>query len=344
MAKQNRFKEAHVRYLRFLVRWKQRITKPGNRKVVNFLTSAFTYIVMAIIAIPIGILLWCQATRQYYPEVKKVVLKQNHGPKYSIVRIECTLFSNAMNDGNKSDLSENEAFMAELVPDDNSLLTEKGDSTFVYDRNSSVYFAGPKGQCYDKDYEPDEPWIETSVIPGDKSSKTRLTKINESEYQIESVSTGTGLPAIKPMLIGEEIYNPSKKGNPYIAFHLNLKDIEFSDLDDSDHGGSWLTMCYNADFNQETDNTKAYEHPLNIISVFPQPTSITPTEIAFMGKDLERALGGGVYFIAEDISKKRVADRVSFICSIFLGAFLSMFLQLIAAIITRWKKAFPPKR
>lgn len=321
-------------HLRYLVRLKHFITKPKMRPFVFFLTSSFTYIALAIVLIFALIALFRGATKQYSPMVNRVTIRQASGGSYSAVKVECTLYSDIL----KDNYDASNFFFAHFVPQSGQTWLNSADSSDIYQTYASLSFSSSGRGAKPNEYSKDETWeYENS---GETRIKRRLSRTKKSEYKVESYST-QGYQPMMLSLSGNEVFLPQEKKNPYIAFHLEIKGISMGDSTNM----SWITLQYNHDFNQQNDYLHSYEHPLNIINIFPQPTMITPSHISYLGEDIKKVLSNeGVYFIAEDITKKKLADRISFLYSFLLGVVVSLYIQLLTTLVLRWKKAFPPKK
>ena len=324
----------HIKYLRLLVRVKLSITKPGMRPIANFLTSSFTFIALSVFLIFPTCALFKGATKQYSPVVNRITIRQDKGGSYDMVKVECTLYSDIL----KDNYDASNFFYAHLVPQLDQKCLNRADSASVYQTYSSLTFSSSGRDAKPDDYSEKEPWKYETF--GESRTKTRLLKVKTSEYKIESYSTN-GYPSMMLNLSGNEVFLPQEKNNPYISFHLEIKGIGMGDNTDM----SWIDLHYNHDYNQLYDYQHPYEHPLNIINIFPQPTKVTPSSILYLGEDVKKVLTSeGVYIIAEDITKKKLADRVSFLCSFLLGVIVSLYIQLLSTIVLRWKKAFPPRK
>lgn len=335
-------KSFHLTYLRYLVRLKHFITKPRMRPFVYFLTSSFTYIALAIVLIYPLLKLFKGATKQYSPVVNRVAIRQDSGGSYGMVKVECTLYSDIL----KDNYNASNFFFAHLVPQSDQKYLNRADSSDIYQTYTSITFSSSGRDAKPSEYSEDELWEYENF--GEIRTKKRIVREKTSDnkgektsvYKVESYST-RGYPSMALSLSGNEVFLPQEKNNPYIAFHLEIKGVKMGENTDM----SWIDLHYNHDFNQQDDYLHPYEHPLNIINIFPRPTKVTPSSIVYMGEDLKKALSSeGVYIIAEDITKKKLADRISFLCSFLLGVVVSLYIQLITTIILRWKKAFPPIR
>ena len=77
-------------------------------------------------------------------------------------------------------------------------------------------------------------------------------------------------------------------------------------------------------------------NPLNIIQCY--PTSYTYNPIEGLKLPINDVIkNGGIYLMAEDLSKKRIADRKAFLNSVLVGASLAFFLDIIVNLIIKWR-------
>ena len=110
--------------------------------------------------------------------------------------------------------------------------------------------------------------------------------------------------------------------------------------DDVVFGGMSLYYSVNNEKDSREKDNSTYQHPINIISSYPPPSTISPTEITY-GKDtFRKILQDGLYLIAEDLSVKKDRDRESFFYSMLLGAIITWIIQLVVSMVRKWKAAF----
>ena len=132
--------------------------------------------------------------------------------------------------------------------------------------------------------------------------------------------------AVRFAIRGENIFTDTDPRNPYIAFHLTC---------DADVEGGAVSFSYN--IGQDSLKTIPYPSPIKIISVFPEPDIITPTVISF-NRSFNQIKEHGLYFIAEDLSKSKENQVRSFIDSVLMGVYLSLFIQFLFSLLKNLSK------
>ena len=314
------------------------MVNPYLRPHVIFLTSAFTNLVLAFLLILLSIYLYREATARYHPVVHKVSIIQEKGSSHSRIEFNIALFNNVLEKFGGTQYFETQIYPSSLSG------SMPPDSTDVYSYYGSYIYSSSSLSARDGHFDNDTTWnYERFGAPDTTIAKYRVIKTGNAEYKSEAYSTGE-LPHQIFSFIGDDLFTqPVSKNkwfkkfghdNPYVAVY-----IKFEGLYLSDNGTGWITMNYGG-YETKEQNTEDYDHPLQILTVYPEPTSVTPSTISYIEEDFKKALENGVYLIAEDITKKRAADNWSFMTSVFLGAILSWIIQLIATIFSKWRKAF----
>lgn len=321
----------HIKYLRRLVVLKHFFVNSRTRPIVTFITSALTQIFLAVSLLFVVILLWKEATKQYSPDVKKILIHQEFGTgQYNQIDFSCVLYSDTLHRLYNS----SGYIVADLWPIQIASHNPNLDSADFYKSYTQINLCSSSASVQPDEYKESEEWEYEKY--GSRVQRHRQIRVAKSEYHLQACSTDY-VPWIHFSFSGNELFLSQDSKNPYIAFYLEFKNIKV--VNDS-LGVSCLYFEYNNDARQETDYQHSFKHPLMVTTVFPKPTILTPSKFIYKGQELEDALRSGVYFLGEDIAKKRRADIISFIYSVVLGAAISWLVQLIISIFSLWKIAF----
>lgn len=155
-------------------------------------------------------------------------------------------------------------------------------------------------------------FVDGTMFPG----VTRISELEKDHwFFIEGYSPQTFFARF--MIRGNGIFTDDDPRNPYIAFNLKCNVPVDSEA---------LTFSYNIDQNEL--KTIPYPSPIKLISVFPEPDYVTPTEIGF-NDSFNQILEHGLYFIAEDLSKTKQNQVRTFFNSVLMGVYISLFVQFL---------------
>ncbi|MBV4225857.1 hypothetical protein KSZ12_08335 [Parabacteroides distasonis] len=130
-------------------------------------------------------------------------------------------------------------------------------------------------------------------------------------------------------IFGDFLFN-TDKNNPYVFFYLILKDFSPIYINES--------SCIRIDYGHPEDNG-FIKNPINITSIYPQPSTITPGSILYKGKEkiTEVFQNGCISFSGEDIEKKRQSDQMLFLYTVLFGSCLTFLVQIFISLIVKWR-------
>lgn len=310
---------------------------PTAKAFVDAITSTKTQIGLLLVCIFFAFICYTLATEKFAPEVHKITISASPGRDARYIDIQAVLNSSVIKEG----YGVNQ-FLNLEVPG-----ISKGEPALINDRLkttddggnlyfSSVYAAFSGRDVYNPDYS-DTLWHTDTHDPG---VKRRHKEVDASTFVIEQQSHD-GVAHESVMYYGNDIFYKSKSRNPYIAFYLKLNGFRMEEGEDPNYGISFYYTISDKEHSRdfEADNME-YKHPINLLNSYPQPSSISPTGLTYVGDEFKKILEDGLYFIAEDLSVKKQRDRDSFWYSLLLGALLSWSIQLVVSIVSGWKRAF----
>lgn len=91
-------------------------------------------------------------------------------------------------------------------------------------------------------------------------------------------------------------------------------------------------------YNKISESSQGIRQPITLDNVYPQPTSITITDIVYSGKELETVIKqGGIYITGLDPERKREVDKIGVIYSVLIGTIAAFMLDVIVHLIIKWK-------
>lgn len=266
------------------------------------------------------------ATHQYTPVVQRIHIDSTNwcGGSLTIT----AAYDEQLDDSLKNDSAPGCQFLdfnAERIPTlTDSVIAPLEVSKLTKDRLSKymTLSLSASGSDFKIDTPNFDKWfINTLLFPG----VTRITELEKNhKFFFESYSNNAHYA--KFLIRGNSIFTDTDPRNPYIAFNLTCK----ADVAD---GG--LTFYYNV--HQEGLKTIPYPSPIKLISVFPEPDYITPTEIGF-SDSFDQILKHGLYFIAEDLSKTKDNQVRTFFNSVLMGIYISLFVQFFLGFLHNLSK------
>jgi len=304
----------------------------GIRKVLNFLLGVpvriYFEIILVIVLLILGLDLYHEARHQYSPVVQRVHFGDMNIRNSLWIDISAAL-DDKLDDAFESEVKGNQYVGINIqdvgsvervnsVPVEVAAMSEK---PLLYYTTISVTASG-------------EDW--TIKLPVSDSWQriddlwTGLTRVSKSydghRYLIENYNNDK-LGVINFVIRGNNIFNDTDPKNPYVAFYLTFENGKML-VEDGKSGG--VSFYYN--HFQDTSYGKPFSTPIRIVSVSPEPDYMTPTMMSF-GNSFDLILENGLYVIAEDLSKKRNYDVQSFLCSVFLGVVITLFVQVLLSLV-----------
>lgn len=84
---------------------------------------------------------------------------------------------------------------------------------------------------------------------------------------------------------------------------------------------------------------------VNILSVFPEPTYISPSSIIYEGDELAKLYrNNGFVFLGEDLSIKQKSDRNTFLWTVLFGTAIALTIDILVNLILKWRDILPKRR
>lgn len=120
--------------------------------------------------------------------------------------------------------------------------------------------------------------------------------------------------------------------NPYHCMWIGINFKCETELNDK----SIIRIVYNKiDY---TDSLIGIKQPITLDKVYPQPTTMTLTELVYTGNELETVLKqGGIYITGVEPERKGKVDRLGIILSVLLGTIAAFILDVLVHLIIKWK-------
>lgn len=124
--------------------------------------------------------------------------------------------------------------------------------------------------------------------------------------------------------------------NPYVYLNFRLDgDYEY------DPGEAYIIFGYSRD-EVGADRTDC---PVNVLSVFPEPTYVSPSSIIYRGEDLTKVINNnGFTFLGEDLGIKQRSDRGNFLWTVLFGTAIAVTIDIVVNLILKWKGILPRRR
>lgn len=309
--------------------------QPEAKAFVDAITSTLFQMFLLVLCTLLALSFFHLATQKFSPEVQKITITNETQRKFGgTIDIQAVLNSSVI----KKEYGVNQFINIELPNSSttDSLLAgqSKPEKNNNYKYHSAIRAAFSGRDMFNPDFK-DTLWHPDA---DGANGERRCREVEESTFLVEQRSQD-GFMRESVMFYGNDIFHKSKSRNPYIAFYLKLNGFDLEE--DAAAGISfYYTISDDADSRDFEKDNMEYQHPINLISSYPKPTTVSPIGLSFEGEEFQTILKDGLYIIAEDLSAKKLRDVESFWYSLLLGAFISWIIQLIVSIIRNWKKAF----
>ena len=303
------------------------------REVLQFLLSIpfklWIEVALLVVLFWMGIDFSQKAQRQYSPVVQRIHFDCNNIRNAQWIDVEAA-WDQDLDENVKGPIAGRQYLELNLqavecadsctaVPDEVAALTE---APLKYYSSVSVTASGDDWDLSDMPVS-DQWALQT------EGRAVRVSDSRDGHMHIIEQYSDSRISTAKIVMRGNHIFNDSDTLNPFLSFHLTFEQNE-KWLRDSAQGS--FTFYYNHSA-QDTVLSESYATPIQVISVSPEPDYITPTEIGFT-KSFDTILQHGAYVIAEDISKRRSYEIQTFLCSVFLGVVITLFIQTLLAALS----------
>lgn len=173
----------------------------------------------------------------------------------------------------------------------------------------------------------DEGHMQGDVWTGFNPNEHYILDSLSSNYvsQIMYIDTSNTNYSMNGLTLWGDFLNSSLE-NPYYHFSLNL-----TCYGKHEYVKGRLILRFHG-----PDDSGLAKCPLNIIQCIPDSYTYSPTSgLVFPIQDVVQ--NGGIYFLAENISKKTTSERDVFFSSILLGASLAFLIDIIINLIIKWR-------
>lgn len=98
-------------------------------------------------------------------------------------------------------------------------------------------------------------------------------------------------------------------------------------------------------YSSKSDTLSSTKHTVNILSIFPEPTYVTPTNIIYMNDELGHVIrNNGFVFLGEDMNIKQKSERSTFLWTVLFGTAIAVSIDILVNLILKWKGILPRKR
>ncbi len=142
------------------------------------------------------------------------------------------------------------------------------------------------------------------------------------------------IAVFKNSFVGNFIANNKK--NPYIYLNFIIDGGYTSDPEDA-------FVIFN--IGPKKGDNRVSSTAVNILSVFPEPTYISPSSIIYEGDELAKLYrNNGFVFLGEDLSIKQKSDRNTFLWTVLFGTAIALTIDILVNLILKWRDILPKRR
>ncbi len=126
------------------------------------------------------------------------------------------------------------------------------------------------------------------------------------------------------------------RNNPYIYLHFVLDGGYRIDMKNA-------FLIFSMDLDDEYN--KVSPEAVNILSVFPEPTYVSPSGIIYKGDELLKLIrNNGFVFLGEDLKIKQKSDRSIFLWTVLFGTSITLSIEILVNLILKWRGILPRRR
>lgn len=178
--------------------------------------------------------------------------------------------------------------------------------------------------------------ISLSANPGFSASMAVIDSISPSYYSHNTICPVDSLKSEQFRETFDGNFISTNKRNPYIYMNFVL-DGDFRYNPEKTN----ITFIF-SEKDGLMSETKA---PVNILSVFPEPTYQSPSCIIYTGDDLKEVIeNNGFTFLGEDLSVKQKSDKQIFLWTVLFGTAIATTLDILVNLIIKWRNIAPRRR
>ena len=183
------------------------------------------------------------------------------------------------------------------------------------------------------------PYVKTDKIRENGLYYTSLDSTSSNRHSNVFVSKRSERDVKKFVNIYYGNFFQTESSNPYI--YLNLRISSSLDIDKTCTDSSAVIFS----FSERDPILKETKSPVNIISVFPEPSYISPSYMIYKGEHLYKLIeNNGFTFLGEDLGIKRKTDRANFLWTVLFGTSIALTIDILVHLIMKWRNLSGRKR
>ena len=321
------------------------LRQKAYKKISMFLDFLFTvpgHVVFAFLLLFAIIFMFINSTRVSSPELREYALtvdKRTSSPKdtLTVIFIECIFDADSLFckgeyiEAYKSALAYNLAYKLHEIPENemnsNGLqvprkIIQKGTGKILMEYK---YFKQLIVSAFGMPIQ-DEQYISYP----DSLTQMLVTNIRDQKNLLLCRTVPYGEMQMT-VYSKDGLINSHHKHNPYITtyFRFNFKN-DVIDLDEKSR-----IIINNGSKRGKTNELKT---PINYLNIWPTPDKVAPDCIEYNTiESITNAINNGIYISAENLTMRKLSDRNTFLYTLFLGVFATMFIDLIISLVRKWK-------
>ena len=178
--------------------------------------------------------------------------------------------------------------------------------------------------------------ISISAVPNSSNPMAVVDSIAPSFYSHNLICPKDSLMSERFRDTFDGNFISTNKRNPFIYLNFIL-DGDFRYHPEE----STITFIFSEKDGMMSE-TKA---PVNILSVFPEPTYQSPSCIIYMGEDLQKVIeNNGFTFLGEDLSVKQKSDKQTFLWTVLFGTAIAITIDILVNLIIKWRNIVPRRK
>lgn len=296
---------------------------------------------LLLVALIIG-LFFCYktATRQISPELKQLFLSLNDTEITAIARIEmaCMLFDKKINKKNE----KRSIFAVSMeVYRDSTCLSQlekiRLPTDYPYSDSSKIEIVNSLTfNSYDSSInarESDLEWPEES----NTLWRNRSFQISPNEVVGELYQYKDCLTFAEIQVEGDNLWTADDPNNPYVNVYIQYDKNIVKNIENLS-AKSYIGFAF-----WDKQEAGKQRTPVNFINIYPAPDNINLERFEYTTvESIKKAISDGIYFLAEDVYKKRISDKYIFVITLLLGVILSLIVTVITNIISTWSIIMKP--
>ena len=131
---------------------------------------------------------------------------------------------------------------------------------------------------------------------------------------------------------GESLFKDKRDKSPFYNFWIGIDCPKLISLDQEDKIGIILEFS-------DRDSLGVYNNPIAFEHIYPEPSILTPTKVAYIGKDKVNEVinNTGISISGTDIKAKSQTDKKIFLYTVLIGTILAFMLDVLVELVIKWR-------